>query len=521
MAAVLNIDFTQRTYRETDSLFRFMDRILDKAAEAGDTDAMGKIILKKGATIGLLGDYDIATQYIFDAQKMFRTIGNKRGLALTYIYLSNIVNIDLDRKLNFLRKALDIYSRDSSPRLLINIYGSYGLAYANHNQWDSALVYFERARQTAKKEDLKYQESVALGNVAYSHVKHGNYNTALRLSKEAIKMMPADGFLNTISIKHNLLEAFYKLNMPDSALYYFGLYKEEFSVRSNFRIDVYKLVSEIYNSIGNYKQALKYHHLADSVQEVTQNQNNKNLFRLLELEQESEIKKKEVAQLRAQTERDEAIRISLIIIFILSAVFTVILIHLQRQKNHKEKETILERSIKAETEQRLTEAELKNSELQRRVLSDELNFTNKELTSFAANIVKSSEHLDDLKDHVNDIMQKNDVKKMRESLRELNMKIAQVFGRDEERKEFLQRTQQVNHSLISYIKSNYPELTDNDLNLLVLMLLKFSSKEISTLYNIEVESVEKKRYRLRKKLGLKERENFDNFIDELIVDFRM
>jgi DNA-binding CsgD family transcriptional regulator len=51
-------------------------------------------------------------------------------------------------------------------------------------------------------------------------------------------------------------------------------------------------------------------------------------------------------------------------------------------------------------------------------------------------------------------------------------------------------------------KALHPELTPNDLKLCAYLRLNLSSKEIAPMLNISVRSVEVKRYRLRKKMGL-------------------
>ena len=57
-----------------------------------------------------------------------------------------------------------------------------------------------------------------------------------------------------------------------------------------------------------------------------------------------------------------------------------------------------------------------------------------------------------------------------------------------------------------------PNLTTNELKLCAFLRLNLSSKEISNLLNITPESVNKARYRLRKKLNLSAKEDLSTFI---------
>lgn len=62
------------------------------------------------------------------------------------------------------------------------------------------------------------------------------------------------------------------------------------------------------------------------------------------------------------------------------------------------------------------------------------------------------------------------------------------------------------------LKAAHPELSPNDLKLCAYLRLNLSSKEIAQLLNITIKSVEIKRYRLRKKMGLRHEENLVNYI---------
>ncbi len=65
------------------------------------------------------------------------------------------------------------------------------------------------------------------------------------------------------------------------------------------------------------------------------------------------------------------------------------------------------------------------------------------------------------------------------------------------------------------LKEEYPDLTPNDLKLSAYLRMNMSSKEISSLLNITVRSVELRRYRLRKKLNMEHDKNLVEFFMEL------
>jgi DNA-binding CsgD family transcriptional regulator len=65
------------------------------------------------------------------------------------------------------------------------------------------------------------------------------------------------------------------------------------------------------------------------------------------------------------------------------------------------------------------------------------------------------------------------------------------------------------------IKKAHPNLTHNDLRFCAYLRLNLTSKEISPLLNITDRSVETKRYRLRKQMGLSHDSSLVNYILEI------
>lgn len=62
------------------------------------------------------------------------------------------------------------------------------------------------------------------------------------------------------------------------------------------------------------------------------------------------------------------------------------------------------------------------------------------------------------------------------------------------------------------VQNKYPMLTVNELNLCAFLRLNLNSKEISRLLNISPDSVNKARYRLRKKLNIDQKIDLTTFI---------
>lgn len=77
---------------------------------------------------------------------------------------------------------------------------------------------------------------------------------------------------------------------------------------------------------------------------------------------------------------------------------------------------------------------------------------------------------------------------------------------------FEQAFNNADKDFLDKIKRVHPDLTPNDLRFCAYLRLNLSSKEMAPLLNISTKSVETKRYRLRKKLGLEHDSGLVNYI---------
>ena len=71
---------------------------------------------------------------------------------------------------------------------------------------------------------------------------------------------------------------------------------------------------------------------------------------------------------------------------------------------------------------------------------------------------------------------------------------------------------QTDRDFLIRLKGLHPDLTPNDIKLCIYLRLNLSSKEIAPLLNISTQSIEIKRYRLRKKLFLTRNQNLTDYL---------
>ncbi|MNS54016.1 Bacterial regulatory protein, luxR family [compost metagenome] len=71
---------------------------------------------------------------------------------------------------------------------------------------------------------------------------------------------------------------------------------------------------------------------------------------------------------------------------------------------------------------------------------------------------------------------------------------------------------EVNPDFFNKLKEACSDLTENNLRMCAYFKMGMTAKQVASILNISVETVKNGRYRLKKKLGLTEQDNLDDFI---------
>ncbi|MCB0450530.1 MAG: two component regulator three y domain-containing protein, partial [Confluentibacter sp.] len=127
-------------------------------------------------------------------------------------------------------------------------------------------------------------------------------------------------------------------------------------------------------------------------------------------------------------------------------------------------------------------------------LNQDVENKNRELAISTMSIIKKNEVLNSIKKELK--KNKNTSNNAALNLIDSNLNDAKDWSF------FEQAFNNADKDFLDKIKLIHPDLTPNDLRFCAYLRLNLSSKEMAPLLNISIKSVETKRYRLRKKLGL-------------------
>ena len=199
---------------------------------------------------------------------------------------------------------------------------------------------------------------------------------------------------------------------------------------------------------------------------------------------------------------------TMIISYCLLIFLLAFIIHnLYKRYFKKQREKLLDK-----TQKELELKELENKQQLMRFNNDKLRQDienkNRELGISTMSLIKKNELLNNLKTE----LKKNiDIKSIKQIVKIIDKNI----NNTDDWNLFEEAFNHADKDFLKKIKELHPSLTSNDLRMCTYLRLNLSSKEIAPLLNISPRSVEVKRYRLRKKMGLSHESSLTDYILEI------
>ena len=158
-------------------------------------------------------------------------------------------------------------------------------------------------------------------------------------------------------------------------------------------------------------------------------------------------------------------------------------------------------------ERELSRLKNKNSKLQM-----EMREKDAEMLSQTSSIIQRNELIQQVKEELNSYQEKVSNNSFKSLYVKMNFLLNSTLSSDEDWTNFMFKFELKHPTFFKYLKINYPQLTANDLKLCACLKLNLDSKEIASLMNLSVRSVENNRSRLRKKLDLTPEQNLNEFV---------
>lgn len=330
-----------------------------------------------------------------------------------------------------------------------------------------------------------------LSEQAHIHTLEGEYDKAEFKLKQVSKSVKLDH--SYLSILYSMWGDLYaaKGNIQKALASYNQSLAEiaKQNIHIGLKVELLRKVADINSSLGNYQLAFEQINASRKLgNELFGSRSTKNaqLFNIKDSYREALIEHQNIERNQAfqllQSEKEKlTLRLTFAFILCFVLILSTVLIVVFIKRKHK-----IEKQLEKERSQAIIEVK------------------KKELLVTALQLVEKDKMLNEIKSGLEE-SSKNEpsLRFLKNSIRTNSLKNWQEFETH-----FIN----VNEKFYDRIKEKHPNLTQNELKICALIKLNFSSKDMAHLIGISHDSINKSRYRLRKKINLSRDENLASYI---------
>jgi hypothetical protein len=416
-------------------------------------------------------------QFLFKADEFSKLACDNKLNALIYYEKAKLLfnQRQFAKAISYFKVSAAYFVKTNQQRSIVLSNLHIGYSYLYLQKPDIAEKYYQRAENTAIRLNDRELLSVILKSIGALYFERSDYLNALKCFYEA----PLVGIKVYDSNKYYLIaDAYIKLNQFDSAKFYMHKVK----VLTEIGTDYYRLWQHIYEKEGNATKAIYY---ADKVVMATDSLYKQKLQVSFDgLEKKYNYQKLQLANQQLIIKDKQNSVYLLLCILIIAGFATTFLLWRLRLKQQK----LATQSQILKQERALYEKEKENSSL----LTKKLEFQKILITNI-------------------DLHRKNTVK--RPGLWKSSSGQIVVEQNEALHKELTAHVDLEYNNFTLRLKDQFQVLTERDLFFCCLLLAKFETGMIATVLDVNIESVNKHRHRLRKKLQVSD--STENLVDFL------
>lgn len=475
----LYLNFALTSYFQSN--FDSLNYWINKSKVFIDTDSpfYSRYLLVSGYKNVFDAQYRDAIEITLESIEYSESRENLEDLILAYkalaYYYGKLGEYEIQNK--YLLKAVDLISQTGNQYELISTYNNLGVNYKDLRLWREALTYYDLAYEELKNY-TRFRKLLAqnLTNRANIHEKLGEYDEAEELFLQCEQVCKENEIIYGVMLSNLNLGNLYRLQKKyksaEKRLNEALRLSKDLNTRKEESL-VLERLSWLAKDQLLYEKAYKYQSLFINLKDSLLNERVKIEAKELDQKYEFERQQNQIILLSKAKLKQRFIIVILVI-----GILCFLFFFMWRNKR---------------SELILSEKERERQEIEKRQLTDSIKKVSVMYTKESI--------LRDIKE-ITDELPKNHRSKFNSIMKELNSTNDESIIQ-----EFETRFLGVHDDFFKKLQERAPDLTPTELRTAALIRLNFTSKEIATITNRTVGTIDNLRSSIRKKMLLKEEEN--------------
>ncbi len=485
-----------------------------------------------------------------------------RAQASSELAILHRSNYNYDQAIGHALNAVSGFKNGGDTKNLSNSYNLIGNCFMNIHNYPKAEEYYLKSIAIGEFENDSLAMAIGYNNIAGFHYQYEDYEKSSQYYEKSISLFENLGDQNKVyqtKINHSgtlmeidtekamalLLECqeYFGKKQPSANVQVFisgnigavhyrqgnfqraiELYLQSIEISEANKLVIasatnYNDISEIYETVGDYENALFYVHKYDSIKNTFASENDKRNAEKLEFNYYINLKKEKAKVLQLQIENKDAearelnyllwliVSLLLVIIFISTAIIRLYRSRIKQARQKKEMVLMKNQIISSHLEKS------QSTSLQ---LQKELDTNKEDLINFSIDNKRKNEIQAKLHEGIKRLKRfAIGEPEMLAELRDLIYLSDTNLKLNSDNAALASNIEKINHEFFTRLTELFPNLTTNEKKLCGLIRIKTSIQEIASIRSISPKSVEMSRYRLKKKMQLTEDQNLDQFIERI------
>lgn len=281
------------------------------------------------------------------------------------------------------------------------------------------------------------------------------------------------------------------------------------------RIATYGSLANLYGETNEFYKAMAYKDSLLMATDSLYTKKNSALFKSEKVKFQIKNYQQELLESKIQLKREKQFLYSLIIGVILIMGF-VVWIYKNISLKHKQRKKIVELElIREKNERLLKERQHREKEalvlLEKERLKNELDSKNRELTSRAMYLASKNQLIGEVIQSLSNNSQIASNPAIKKQINHLK----KYLKKDTQWDSFFVHFEKLNQGFLDRLRTQYPNLTANDIRFLSFLYMDLSYKEIASLLNITPQSCRKRKERISKKMDAPANLSFSSFLSAI------
>lgn len=429
-----------------------------------NSDTVGKYqeLGELGIAFFMAHDYERANLLI-DSSLSFFKLSKNESLEAYFLSTKSVMlfsNNLFDSAIVVAKASLELRIKNGEFEGQAESFNNLALAYMGNGEWEIAKEYLEQSKNIYVLLKNQRQIPIILQNIATCYDRLGMSDSALLKIQESYDMAHLRGQLEEEKVALRMLTHYYKNKMD---------FKKSF--------EYYRLFNKLKDSLYSLEKQKTIEELSVKYETTKKEEH----IKLLEKDRQIQLQNKWMLAG---------------LLFVSVFVGGVIMLMLSF-RNRKNKEIY-------KSKEKLRQSELTQ-------VKNELDFNKKELEGFMLNFIEKTKLISELEAKL-DVFLVNSEGRFPNIDKNISELTQMKILTEENWSQFKIHFEKAYPGLIQHIKESYESLSPAELRMFLLMKLNIDSKEIASILGISIESVKKTRYRLKKKIELKEEDDLNDFV---------